>query len=888
MANINTHPVVKISGYLEKKAKLRIGSPWKKYWFVLEGRLLLYYRSKDEYETLSPCKGSINLCPPCNVKPALSAACVFQIECRASTVTLRAESRQEQERWMQALLAAIAQSKSSPSRMSHFRYSLDDLPMSAAEDKKSGHLLSRQNTMPHRISSSPKPKRNSKSTIIERLQNIGAQTYGGSLNTITKLANKDQSEEKRKDVSKDSEASQEITYEEDKDQVNNNKSGSEKQLLPKPPHKSSSSERIQNLFTENEQYSIIQEENSIDLRLDEQTTRLENPEKVKSLIVENDQYVINSNENKPLEIKENISENKKKKSFMLENDQYIYLEEEKTTNEEASFIRSKEIRRTEHLYERISNDSSISEYSRNSKGKQNSLYERISGSSTNSDTHVNKVNAQYSVVHKDGTKQKTKTRKSVQENEYSVPVIDHNKNTLLVDNDQYIPTIDDKSNDNEYSDGLIYTPEYSEYAAIDKTKELEDLYEDPDHIKKQQTENSTLYQDIEPVLPPRPDYKRLESSEETSSQSSSNEGKKSKHRFKLLSHIMKSDKKSEGKPKTKRRATSFLNKMWRRKAKSLDSEDDITYETVDYEIIEKQIEKDRNDLEMLQELQKILEARKNLLQVKLNSSETKGEKPNQPTESKVQPIVEVKEEESLDIRSARTVEEIRPSLPPRQSQSLSPYHDVPQNNQAVNNICDNKNVLIENSANSSTEDNNKDSNINKLTKNIKTIDDILKDLDEEKDIRESRQKVRQLIEKFNDIQNDDEVVLRKKSKTEISKSRSDTKLLQTLKRDNLSDKANRESDELTILLEELSKVTCAPVLTPGVTSSLVNPMLTDDEWLQLIPIRRRRLSDPDYDVPRPHRSLQLHGSTKQVQDNPIPATRFFGPILPPSSTDENM
>lgn len=443
---------------------------------------------------------------------------------------------------------------------------------------------------------------------------MGAQTYGGSLNTITKLANKDQSKENSKDILKSSELSQDMNNEEDKDQVNNNTSNSEKQLLPKLPHKSSSTERIQSLFIENEQYSIIQEENSMDLRLDEQTTRSESSEKVKSLIVENDQYLISSNENKSVQINDNTNENEKKKSFILENDQYIHLEEERTPNEETSFIRNKEIRKIEHLYERISNDSSVSEYSRISKVKQNSLYERISSSSSNSDTQVNKTNAQYSIVHKDATKQKTKTRKSVQENEYSVPVIDHNKNTLLVDNDQYIPAIDDKSNDGVYSNGLIYTPEYSEYCAIDKTKELEDLYEDPDHIKKQPTENTTLYQDIEPVLPPRPDYKKLES-EETSSQTSSNEGKKAKHKFKFLSHLKKSDKKDEAKPKPKRRATSFLHKVWRRKAKSLDSEDDITYETVDYEIMEKQVTKDKNDLEMLQELQKILEARKNLLQV---------------------------------------------------------------------------------------------------------------------------------------------------------------------------------------------------------------------------------------------------------------------------------
>lgn len=58
------------------------------------------------------------------------------------------------------------------------------------------------------------------------------------------------------------------------------------------------------------------------------------------------------------------------------------------------------------------------------------------------------------------------------------------------------------------------------------------------------------------------------------------------------------------------------------------------------------------------------------------------------------------------------------------------------------------------------------------------------------------------------------------------------------------------------------------------------------QWLELIPIRKRRLSDPDYDVPRPHRFLQLGNSKKNVADNSIPATRFFGPILPITSAEE--
>lgn len=87
MAN-DVQNTIKISGYLEKKGKMKVVSSWKKYWFVLEGRLLLYYRSKDEYDAISPCKGSISLGPTCKIKPASSATCSFQIEARYNTITL--------------------------------------------------------------------------------------------------------------------------------------------------------------------------------------------------------------------------------------------------------------------------------------------------------------------------------------------------------------------------------------------------------------------------------------------------------------------------------------------------------------------------------------------------------------------------------------------------------------------------------------------------------------------------------------------------------------------------------------------------------------------------------------------------------------------------------
>ncbi|KAB0793600.1 hypothetical protein PPYR_13220 [Photinus pyralis] len=628
----------RISGYLEKKAKLRLGSPWKKYWFVLEGRLLLYYRSKDEYESLSPCKGSINLCPPCNVKPAMSVSGVFQIECRASTIILRAEDRSQQEQWMQSLLSAIAQPQSNSNRMSHFRYSLDDLPI---PNQKPGRLC-RQNTMPHRNSPSSKD-------IIERLQKIGAQTYRVTTGAIAKITQKDQNGEIQK---------------------------------------SQSAEQLP-------QYSVILEENSSEKNNDI------------GVSVDNEHYVASA------EV------------------------DEENHNTEAH-IRTENQRNVDHMYDRCSRQSLEDGYSTVDKFK---------------DT----------------------------EHEVS--------------NDQYVIT------DNEFL-----------YCAIDNPKEA--LYEDPENLK------------VEPSLPPRPHLRKH--SEDAFSQASSNEdtNKRKKSKF-LFRHLRKYDKKldEELKKKPKSRTASFLKRVWKRKAKSIDAQEDVAYEAIDYEVIEKQIQQNKNDLQMLQELQDILESRKCILQERLKSNSQRATRNSLPNVDKL---------ECVENWEDRKNEEVKPSIPPKQ---LSPSSTTLSPSDSLNN------------------------------NEIKSIDEILEDLDKEKEASESKQKVKELIEKF-EVQNEDDVKMRPKSKQLHF-------IIGT-------DSCSRHSEGLNELLEKLCKVTCAPVLKPGVTSSLVTPTLTDEEWLKVMPIRYRRLSEPDYDIPRSHRSLHLPTPAK-TSETPIIATRFFGPILIPEA-----
>ncbi|XP_018570295.1 putative leucine-rich repeat-containing protein DDB_G0290503 [Anoplophora glabripennis] len=178
----------KVSGYLEKKSKMKMMNSYKRYWFVLEGRLLLYYRSKDEYEAISPCKGSINLGPACNIKtcPSTSGVYVFQIETRTSTTTLRADNREDQNRWMQGIMSALNQNKNAK-KLSHFRYSLDELSQQAPNK----NALRRKNTIPPQSDSSKNESDNDKG-IIRRLQKIGAHSYGGSMGAINQIESKSQ------------------------------------------------------------------------------------------------------------------------------------------------------------------------------------------------------------------------------------------------------------------------------------------------------------------------------------------------------------------------------------------------------------------------------------------------------------------------------------------------------------------------------------------------------------------------------------------------------------------------------------------------------------------------------------------------------------------------
>uniref|UniRef100_A0A1B6ME67 PH domain-containing protein n=1 Tax=Graphocephala atropunctata TaxID=36148 RepID=A0A1B6ME67_9HEMI len=123
---VEKKPSVRIAGYLEKRSKMRLlVCRWKRWWFVLEGRLLLYYKSQQEYLNLSPCRGSLNMGLAASVRPGKGLE--LTVITRSQNVTLRAANRLDHEQWLQSLIDAMALPGSANTFSSrpvmHFRYS---------------------------------------------------------------------------------------------------------------------------------------------------------------------------------------------------------------------------------------------------------------------------------------------------------------------------------------------------------------------------------------------------------------------------------------------------------------------------------------------------------------------------------------------------------------------------------------------------------------------------------------------------------------------------------------------------------------------------------------------------------------------------------------------
>nr|CAD7571012.1 unnamed protein product [Timema californicum] len=187
-----------ITGDMKIKAQLcqRVMSTWKRYWFVLEGRLLLYYKSELEYINLSACRGSINMGLASCVRPGAirgpaHQGYVIEVVTRSQVITLRSKDRVLQEQWLQALLDSMAlPHAATPIRRAgaplHFRYSLETLPTLSEVEVAVGETKPKQNTLPYQRKETTVSRHDS---VLGRIKRIGGHSYGGSLETILKRRN---------------------------------------------------------------------------------------------------------------------------------------------------------------------------------------------------------------------------------------------------------------------------------------------------------------------------------------------------------------------------------------------------------------------------------------------------------------------------------------------------------------------------------------------------------------------------------------------------------------------------------------------------------------------------------------------------------------------------
>ncbi|KAL3176007.1 hypothetical protein MRX96_010715 [Rhipicephalus microplus] len=117
----------KMEGYLRKRtAKLNLKWFWRKYWFVLDGRSLLYFKSQSNYNSLGTCKGLVDFGLVQAVRPSHGSKNTYAMEVitRSDVIHLAADDSQTRQVWVAALQAAIQISEVSWP----FKVQLDNAP----------------------------------------------------------------------------------------------------------------------------------------------------------------------------------------------------------------------------------------------------------------------------------------------------------------------------------------------------------------------------------------------------------------------------------------------------------------------------------------------------------------------------------------------------------------------------------------------------------------------------------------------------------------------------------------------------------------------------------------------------------------------------------------
>lgn len=100
----------KMEGYLRKRtAKLNLKWFWRKYWFVLDGRSLLFFKSQSDYNSLGTCKGLVDFGLVQAVRPSHGSKNTYAMEVitRSDVIHLAADDWETRQVWVAALQAAI-------------------------------------------------------------------------------------------------------------------------------------------------------------------------------------------------------------------------------------------------------------------------------------------------------------------------------------------------------------------------------------------------------------------------------------------------------------------------------------------------------------------------------------------------------------------------------------------------------------------------------------------------------------------------------------------------------------------------------------------------------------------------------------------------------------
>lgn len=159
----------KMEGYLRKRtAKLNLKWFWRKYWFVLDGRSLLYFKSQSNYNSLGTCKGLVDFGLVQAVRPSHGSKNTYTMEVitRSDVIHLAADDWQTRQVWVAALQAAIQVNEVSWP----FKVQLDNAPTLAQMQR--GEICRTQSTTDSEARHSKQGERRQKTSSLIIYENV--------------------------------------------------------------------------------------------------------------------------------------------------------------------------------------------------------------------------------------------------------------------------------------------------------------------------------------------------------------------------------------------------------------------------------------------------------------------------------------------------------------------------------------------------------------------------------------------------------------------------------------------------------------------------------------------------------------------------------------------